>query len=495
MLFLRQMLKIIRNQFSGPTEKSGLWLIQAFIFRGLTFIFLLSKPGEHSLPGFLGFLGGDSHSYLEPLENLVDKGNYQPDFRMPGFALFYLPFYYLFGKIAALNILIFIQYIFASISVYLLALSANMLFKSKIYFYFTFYVFAISTYSNLFDSIILSESLATSFFIFGLYYFLKWQKNRMFLTLVFSGLCLTQLIFLRAVFAPVLVFFLILILAEREQLQKRIYNGLIFLLPFVLLDGLWIIRNYPSHHKFVPLTVSSSYPGTEKTLLYPLCEFMHTFGGNTVFWDAGAEIRWFGYGKNTGSFGKGVDPQGKLPDYLSTSVFNKDSLQIIKQKCEAYLYDSTLTKQVKEAHKSYIFNKLNIYTASVKSERKWLYYVIAPLKRLKLFLFHSGTYNLFGKSVAELNLIEFGIKIFYSLFYVGGLILGFSGIILALVKKAKSGISYLLPIIIGYTIVIHPFVVRLFEARYFVPVWPFLLLYTNYAVVWILSRLKVLNRR
>src|SRR5208283_4201159 len=109
------------------------------------------------------------------------------------------------------------QLAFSSLSVYLLALTSMNLFNKVQPFYFVFYLYAISSFASLFDSLLLSESLATSFLIIAVYFFFLYFRG--FSTpapgfsgravapghakkdIFFSGLFLTWVVFLRPVFA------------------------------------------------------------------------------------------------------------------------------------------------------------------------------------------------------------------------------------------------------------------------------------------------------
>ena len=141
------------------------WLILAFILKGLLFVFCIFKEYHASKIGIWWGTTGDSNTYLLPIENLIDHGKYYLDYRMPGYGIFYLPLYFLFSKVVAINILLALQLIVASISTYVLALIARKIFKTDAVFYITFYLYGLSIYANMFDETILTESFTTSFFI------------------------------------------------------------------------------------------------------------------------------------------------------------------------------------------------------------------------------------------------------------------------------------------------------------------------------------------
>jgi hypothetical protein len=177
-----------------------------------------------------------------------------------------------------------------------------------------------------------------------------------------------------------------------------------------------------------------------------------------------------------------VKPDAELPGDIYTSKFNRDSLLLIREKYYALLYDISLSDETFKEYKHYVSSRLAAYTRSIKAEKKFLYYIKAPLRLTKIFFIHSGTYNLFAKSSAELNPLEYFFKLFYSAFYLAVMVLGFIGLILLLKQSLRAENCTLITGIVLYTTVIHPIVLRLCEARYFVPAWPFLIVCAAYTI-------------
>ena len=146
------------------------WIILSICIKSILFIFLINKGDYNNLTGFWGALGSDTEAYTTALERLIYTGHYSPDFRMPGYAVLYVPLLLLFKKTIALNILILCQLILASVSVYALALVSKYIFKSDTLFYITYYLFLISIFSNMYDHVLASESIATSFLLLSVYF-------------------------------------------------------------------------------------------------------------------------------------------------------------------------------------------------------------------------------------------------------------------------------------------------------------------------------------
>lgn len=478
-------LKIFESKLPRP-DNWKLWISIAFICKLILFVFCTNKEGINPIEGFWGHFGGDTDSYLMPIENLVNNGEYTPDYRMPGYGVFYLPLFWFFSKAVALNILIVLQLILSIISTYLIAKIALKVFTSTPIFYLTFFLYVINTHVDLYLDILLTESLTTSFLIIAYYLFIIFIEKNNYINLFISGLLLTEIIFLRPIFSPLLFLFLLVLVVHlfRNKFNNKLIISLLFLSSFIIIDTTWATRNYIVHKKFAPLTTSLYYPEIENSIILPVANFINSFGGNSVWWETRAEIRWFGFGDNV-EFGKGVDRNTKLPSEIYTSQFNLDSLILIRAKVISVLKDTSLTIEQNKVLTEQIRLSFNNFTQSIKSEKPFLYFIKAPLIITKTFFLHSGTQNLFFKSASELNKFEYLIKIFYSLLYIITIVFGFLGTFLLIKKSFKLNNITIITGIIAYLAVIHPIFLRAAEPRYFVPAWPFVIICFSYAIIWI----------
>jgi len=475
------MLKFLRRIFLKNPDNWKYWIIIALFFKGVVFLLLISKDDYNPFEGFWGAVSGDTYHYLKPIENLIITCSYDPDFRMPGYGIFYLPLFYLFSKATALNILILLQYLFASISVYLLALISKKIFKSHSLFYLTFYLYLISTYSNIYDSILLTESFTTSFLIFLIYFFLKWKEEGTNFYLIISGICITEVVFLKPVFLPVIILFILLIITNRAYSKKFIGKSIfLFLLPFLIIDGLWIYRNYLQYQKIIPLTSSVIYPVSKNSIFYLAMKFTQSWGGSIVYWDSTSEMRWLGIGE----INPRKLPATQIPSIIYTTQFNEDSLIALREGIIIDQTDSAMSAVEKQAFADKIKDRLYRYTNSIKNEKRWLYYIVAPILLTKKFFIHSGTNNLFNKSNDELNLLEYAVKIFYSLFYFTTIMFGFLGLLLLIKKSYPINPISLITGIVAYVSIVYPIIFRFCEPRYFIPVWPFLIICESYCIFW-----------
>jgi len=489
----------MRNSLSKIFLKSPgqwwFWILLALIVKGGLLLFQFTHADHGPYSGLWGSTGGDTQLYLEPIDHLIDSGAYDPDYRMPGYGIFYFLLRFCFSKIAALNVMILLQYLMAALSVYVLALTARSVFKQPALFYITYYLFLISTYSNLEDGALLTESFSASFLIFSVYAAVKWYETEKGGYLIFSGIILTEVIFLRPVYAPLLLLFGLFIVYNGWNRARGVFIKylVLFMLPFLLIDGAWMARNYKTHGRIIPLATVTYLKGANNRLWFGAMDFMQSWGGNYISWDPAAEVRYFNIREKISTGHKAMmnDNYKPIPPAIYTSSFSADSLLALRNIITQIQTDTDIAAADKKI--DYAVSRFELYGASIKREHPFIYYIEAPAKMCRVFFIHSGTYNLFPKGASELNKFELLIKIFYSLFYILSLIAGFTGLLL-LVRKTLSGEPVILVTgILAYTVVIYPVVLRLCEARYFMPAWPFLLVCVAYCMY--LVQVKVLNKK
>jgi len=440
----------------------------------------LGRDGDR----LLGIEGHDAYTYFDPIDNLLQNGEYAPDYRLPGFLPLYLPLRLFADRIMAWNILLVAQLLLSAVSTWLLARTALLATGSRVMFLLVFFGYALASYVSVFDITVLSESFATSFLIIGFYFLARYRHKPKATDLLLSGAFITWVVFLKPAFVLVFVLALALMLfravSDRIPFRRVALQALLLLLPFLVLDGLWIARNHQKYHGFYPFSRTLYYPAYYTSVSYPVCEYVTGIGGSFAWWQPSAEIRWFG--KGTREIFADRQPD-ELPAYIYTEDYNRDSLLVIREKFTRLIYHET-PHATRARDSLYLFARLPLYLESFRSHKPFHYYVVAPLRLAKRFLFHSGTYNLFARSFPELNWPEKLLKLFYSVFYITTVLLGLTGVFLSVVRfRRNTFITIACAGMVIYSIVLFPMVLRLDEFRYFVPSYPFLIICAAFAVM------------
>ena len=474
------MKNILQRIFFKSIDNYGYWIILAVIVKALFFAFMIHQDISKVEPGTIYVKAGDTDSYIAPVENLISKGAYSPDFRMPGYGALYFLFRLLLPLRSALNFLALTQLLLGAVSVYFLALAIRDIFRRDDLFYIMFYGYLLSTYTSIFDVLILTESLAVSSLIFAVFCFIRGTHKCNNVLLFLSGFFLTWSIFLRPFLLPLMVFFIVALFLSFTRnavycSSKAIKAVVVFLLPFLLIDGAWMVRNHRLYNKIIPLQQNVYYLDSKKDRIQMgLWDFIKSWGGDCVSWNPQAEINWFEYTKHVDNI--------KIPGYIYTSKFNYDDLVDVK-KYIAFSKDETLPLSERNRFGQLAADKLSEYTESIKKEKPYLYYVSARLQLVKKFLLHSGTYNLFSKTIRELNIAEIMFKLLMTLVYFFVVIFGFIGVVFLFFKGCCLNDKFLIAAIPLYIITFFPIVFAIIEYRYFVTAYPFMLACAVYVFV------------
>jgi hypothetical protein len=215
--------------------------------------------------GVMTFMKTNEHlfySTFQPVDS-YDKPIYYA-FRTPGFTAIHYPIRLIFNKHQSLNIMIILQIILNALAKYLLCLLFYRFTNSKFVFLAGVILFSLSILSSFYNSLLMTESLCFSFLVFGFYAIKKGVDNRKIIWIVFSGLMFTEAIMLRPFVAPVLLP-LVIYLFYSFSTRKSVKFIFAFITPFVVLNSIWVLRNYSRTNEFIPVAATAKW--TEYTNL------------------------------------------------------------------------------------------------------------------------------------------------------------------------------------------------------------------------------------
>ena len=242
----------------------------------------------------------------------------------------------------------------------------------------------------------------------------------------------------------------------------------LFVLPFIIIQGLWTTRNYIVHHKIFVPTQTEFYSGYLPSMLAAF-KFQGCFGDMKT-----------GYFFPNGTW-QNMNPDLKnvqeviFPVETFTNDFNNDSLLELR-KFAPIIISKNLPAAQKNFYDQLFTQKLNRYTSSLKKNHKFLVYVKAPLFRLSDHIFKtSGVQFLFSKPFKKLTLIQKAIKLFFVTIYM----LAYYGAIFFILKTAfrpKFDIPLLLSCCCLYGMLVHPLIMGTSDVRYLYVSYPFIAL-------------------
>lgn len=466
-----------------------IFLIVALLFRGLYIEWRVAELRPADEVGRWSFNTPDTHSYFDPVERVLEGGEYKPDYRMPGIGVPYFLFRQVLGPVASRDAMVVLQWLLSGISVYLLALIALRITGSKTVALTTYVIFLVSTFTSWHDTSLSTDSLAVSALIIHVFLLQRSIDERSQWKLLAAGLVFTWFIFLRPV-ASLLLFPAALLLYLKWTGVRSIRPAVLFLLPFVLIDGAWTWRNWRSNHELNLLTNEGVMPDDIATSTRGyLMRFVQGYGGDYNWWVPGADIRWYGEWSGIGQ----TDDEGRKaappPDYAYVEGYTKDSLLAIGEKVRL-MESGAMTPEDSLAAVADITSTVDRYTTLYRQKAPFNYHVMSRIRPIEYMVVQNGTEVLFPQSFGALPLWKKLFKLLQMLIYFFGLIVGG---ITALVwlwnwRRSADPLFIWIPLVAVYMVWIYPIGVRMGEWRYMVHIFPLLLMMAVIGSVALLSR-------
>jgi 4-amino-4-deoxy-L-arabinose transferase-like glycosyltransferase len=370
-------------------------------------------------------------------------------FRSPGFAFFYVPFRLFLSQEHSLIGFIIFQTLINALAKLIISIIVYNYTKNKILFILSVIILVTIPYFSQYNNLILTDSLGLSFLTFAFYFFIKSINNDfIFKTLILSGFLFTIAVFLRPFLIIPFAFaalFLIYLLVSKTNLKKIVLALLCFGSTFLIIDSIWVIRNYNCTEKFIPLASTMHFQDHKHSSFKEIKKISCALGYSNNWWDIESPVYWFYKKSDTRSlsevFSEGsisIEQQNQLLtsrnymfNSLNKKINNKERI-LLEKKSEKLL--EVINLELKEHH---------FFQTQIKSRFSILAkFITQPIKRD----FHSVRY--------PFNII----LVFYNHMAVNSIIwIGFFACILFLFIQQKIIVKYLslctLSIIILFTFV------------------------------------------
>lgn len=467
----------IEQQFDFTSRKGFLWLlllIIAFKFLLLAAKILFIKHGlSNDLHGFWGLWAGDTPGYINPFEKLNSEGVYTDGYRMPLYGCLYYLFRLVLSRVMALNALVIFQIFVTSLAIIFTGKIIYAISKNKGFAWVTILVTCLAFQTALYDWILLPQALVSAFLIFFAYHSIRYFQNAGDKSLRLALLFSFFILFLYPVFVGT-VFFLLAGGLYTNRQQKLRYLKKLFLvsLPFIVLEGLWMYRNYAVFSNPHPLAATYNAFGSkdDNEFKHELFQFGMATGVDICAWQPCSELRYFQHmvvPLKTG--GDGYDSTISFPvQLLKGTPITTDSLADIKNKiAEVRESRDSLKTDIVEA-------ELNRFTGYVKTEKPFHYWIGSRLRILKLFFSYRGNDSIFfreGNNSAFIKLLKPYVEILYCVFFFISLLFPLSVFV-----NYKSVAQWFLLGMYLYVIFIFPVAFKVIEHRYFSSGFPFVVI-------------------
>ena len=477
------------------------WIAAALCIRVCILAFFLHSA-KQAFPekqiGKIGLKQNDYEYFMGPVDQYFEKGMFQYEHspgkpfagRMPGYSLPYMLLRFLFDKETALFSLFLLQILLSAISVYVIGLVAEKLIRNKNAFFLSFFLFACSAHTTIFDIYSLAESFSVSAICFFLFFIFKYFDHRKTVYLLLSGFFITWAIFLRPFLGTMLVIFpLALLLYDRNNFSPAnfIKIGALFFIPFIICESAWIYRNYIIMNRFIPLetSLSESYGemGAYRTSAISIRKMIDAWGGESAEFDEGREGDWFHH-----------VPQEKAADYIFSdyvfnSSFNKDSLLLLKKDFNASI-DTLLSERERDSLNKRASTIALRYADNYKHDNLFRYYFINPVKRFQRLVFYNTTGMLPLPRFDQMNVIQKTAKLFYFFLYFFVTIFGIAGTLVFFFSQKKLNapafILTIFPWLVALTLVAYGVI----GFRYYINTYPVFIIFSTFIILLIFDRFR-----
>jgi 4-amino-4-deoxy-L-arabinose transferase-like glycosyltransferase len=461
-------------------ERKYLWIGIALLLKVIILGYFLWQSYEISpwrIVGGVAVKQNDYGFFLGVIDNYFDTGTmmYVPGRpyagRMPGYGLPYMLLRYVMPSAGALAMLIILQVLLSAIAVYSLALTAMRWLKNKRAFYIAYFLFAISTYTSIFDIFTLSESFSVSCFIFLLFYLTRWKETRRNSDIFLAGFFMAWMIFLRPFLGIFLLFVplaLFVWVYRKESLRNAIAKAALLVLPFIIFETAWVARNYIVLHKFIPLETNAeeSYGkgGVYRTGTLSVRDLINAWGGESGEFYENSEAWWFHYAK-----GEEVRAY-KFEPHVFNADYNLDSLIYLKNMI-GNLYDPNIPEAKRDSISRVAEITAYRYRESYIRHNKARYYLLGPVIKIKKLVFSNPTLQLPLPRFQQMSRVQKVAKLFYIVLYYIVICIGLLGALLALVKR-EWHLLFLAALPVVLVITLMSFSYMIYENRYILSAYP-----------------------
>jgi hypothetical protein len=467
-----------------------LFLLLALLMRVLYAVVVIGTIREPDAPGSLAIVNDDTWSYLAPIEGILNGGTYEPDYRMPGVGAPYWLFRQFLDEEDSLDAMVLLQLVLSGSAVWLLGLLAFRVSGSDRISLIVYALFLLSTHSSRYDTMIASDSLTVSVVIIQAFIFQRAFDRRNVALLMISGLLLTWLLFIRPVASLLFIPATLGVLftwKSRPSLLAMVW----FLAPLSVIETAWVLRNWKVNHEFNPLTNQGMMPDwiSERTRGHVM-DFVRGYGGNYIWWEPGADIRWYGewmsYADADDEGRRAVEP----PPDAYVPGYDRDSLVLISTRIRE-IHSGVLPPQDSIAATEWVNNTLDRYSRMHAEGAPFSHHILSRARMLRYLVAQSGCEFLFDQPFSQLSWWKKIIKITQSMFYAFAMFFGAWYIAAALWKwqRAASLLALWIPVVALYMVCVYPLVLKMAEHRWVMHVYPLFLMMAVLIVVPMIERL------
>ncbi len=420
-------------------------------------------------------------TYIQPIDNLVDNGEYYIwngsrnvyAGRMPYYGIPYYFFRQFFEKSEAKDVYAIFQVLVDSITNIFFALLCFNIMQRKSSFIIGYFIYFLNFNLVAQTVTLIPEILSISIFVLFLFAFHQyWVKNSILMTILVS-IFLALVVCLKPYLLIIYPLVFISFLWKDNKLDFSNYRfifqtALVLSLPLILLLAPWTIRNAIKLGKFIPTQESmiAGYNYTNGDMAFR--RFISSWGGESLWSFPESKGCYF-------SIREPVNCEQIPPKEALIQGYSIEQLEKVRQD---YLQ---LQRNYSPELDEIVVQEFDTLTKIYKTERPLMYYVGSRFIVAKSLFWHSGNNSLpINNSFKCYKPYQLIFKVVQSVVYILALTIGFIGLIILVWRRKISLIFFFIPLII----ILLFLYLKLAEPRYVYHAYLLFLLGLVYVVVY-----------
>lgn len=463
---LLQLLASLVARLPDP-GRTRFWCLVALVVKAAYFAISLQQGYAHKLPASIAICTGDCDRYVLPIDHLLAHGRYEPDFRMPGYGAAYALFRAWLPQGTAMNGLALLQLVLDAVATVLLARSLWRITGSIAAHHLAFALYGLSSTISGFNPFILTESLCASVMVLTLHFLLAYLGERRLRDGMLTGMLATWAYFMRPILLPLLLLVLVLLVRAAWRSPAGRWRALACLLPFLLAQGAWTLRNHAVHDRWFLMTRTKYYPGYSPGQMASWA-LVGTFADITARYFL-PDVGWPNRQAPTLTF-----DDLPIPPEILTPEVSMDSLVELRT-YGMVIEDPHADPDLRRRCDSLLKAKAERYTASIHRHHPFIVHVRTPARLAARHIFRSsGVYNLFLRPFGQLPSWAKALKLSHMAVYLVALYGALGLLVLAVLRRER--LHLLLAGALAYGMLVHPVIIGIGDVRYLYAFHPVLVL-------------------
>lgn len=442
-----------------PVGRTFPWFILILVGKLILAAFFVSQSA-HYLPNTINDYGitisKDYGELLGVVDNYFEHGAYSIDLetgtpytgRLPGYSAPYLFLQSFLGKEIALLVLILLQLLLSSLATVRIAQCVYGMTLKRRFFFVTMMIVGFAFYSVAWETWTYPESFALSAWLLAVYHFYKSWGSARWWHFLLAGIFMAWAFFLRGFLGVFYIAFGLAFLWQwirTAQRQRLIIQFCFFLLPLLVFESAWVLRNKLSTGKIILLQSSFGW-GEElneysldkayKPSMLSLRDLIACWGGDNVHYYQGSDMSYFTMKSDPGSF-------FPFRKEIFFDGFERDSLIHIRQLVQES-FNSELDLESRIQSDNRLKAKAERLSAKFKADRSFYVYVKGSFYKLKNLVLQNVVGNWPGPSFSESSVLYKVYKLLVLFVYFGGIIVGAISCLWLILRKNNDVIFHVL---------------------------------------------------